>query len=370
LQNGGLMLRRFEASSEESWKRKLRVPTRELVVFTRQLVVLVQNGVPIVEALRGLRDLPESPDFAEVLDRVLHSISSGQSLSLALKAFPTVFPPVYATMVNIGEQTGALDSSLLSLSDWLEHDDSVRRKLMSALTYPVFVLALAMALGFALFYAIMPRFVEIFASLNAPLPVITRLLIWFTGLVRAPSTFVVAAIVFVLALHGWGVLRRQHWFRAALYTRLLQVPFLGGMLLSCSLSRYAASLSVTLEAGMPLTRALMLAARASESPLFEADAPLAREAIEQGSSLTEHMARQEIYPALLVQMVHSGEEASRLPTMLGRTASFCSLELESKIETFGAALEPLLLLGVSLVVGGVMLAIFIPLYSNLTQLGG
>lgn len=355
--------------SEESWKRKLRVPTRDIVVFTRQLTVLLQNGVPIVDALNSLRQLPESLDLADVLEQVVQNVSSGMPLSRALGAFPTVFPRVYTVMVSTGEQTGALDTSLHSLADWLERDDDLRRKIKQALTYPMLVLALALSLAFVMFYAVMPRFVEIFASLNAPLPFLTKLLIWCTELVRSPQSFIFAAVAAAASFKGWQLLNQQESFRTAVYRRLLHIPVLGGMLQSGSVARYASSLSVTLEAGMPLTRALLLAGGASQSPLLEADAVFARESIEQGLTLTEHMMRNDIYPAILVQMVHSGEEASRLPVMLNRTASFCSLDMEAKIETFGAALEPLLLLAVSIVVGGVMLAIFMPLYSNLSQLG-
>jgi type II secretory pathway component PulF len=364
---GSLQNRRV--AQDNGWPGQVRIPAAQLILFTRQLVALLQNGVSIVAALQTLGERPDSAEFGRVLDSITQKIASGVRLSHALQGFPRVFPTIYVTMVRIGEETGKLDESMVKLAGWLEGDEAVRNKVKHALSYPLFILGLATLLTLALFYGVMPTFVEIFAGMNIPLPWITRLLLWITNVIRVPAAWL---LLISLVYGGWRLyqhLMTRPEFRIAAYRALLQVPMLGRILLLSGTARYAAALAATLSAGLPLTNALGLAAHASDSPLLRHDAPKAVDSIKQGILLTEHMMQSDIYPPTLVQMVASGEEASRIPEMLENAASYCVMELESRIDALSAALEPIMLVSVAFVVGGVMLAIFLPLYSYLGQLG-
>lgn len=353
----------------DEWQRQVKVQSAEVILFTRQLVALLQNGVPIVSSLQTLGVRPDSADFGRVLDAVTQPVSTGIRLSQAMRQFPRVFPNIYVTMVRIGEETGKLDDSMVKLASWLERDEAVRNKVKHALSYPLFILALAGVLTLALFWGVMPTFVEIFEGMHIPLPWITRMLLTFTTLIRVPGAWLLGIS---LAYGGWRLFQQlmaRPAFRLVAYRWLLEVPMVGRILLLAGTARYASALAATLSSGLPLTNALGLAAHASDSPLLSHDAPRVVESIKQGILLTDHMSANDIYPPTLVQMVASGEEASRIPEMLENAASYCSMELEGRIDALSAALEPIMLVSVAFVVGGVMLAIFLPLYSYLGQLG-
>ncbi len=347
----------------------VRVEPMLVVVFTRQLSSMLESGVPIVQALETLSHQPEDEVFGDVVDACAEKIMRGVSFCKAASDFPKVFPPMYQTMVQIGEQTGALDEALNRLALWLERDQALRQRIRSALTYPGFVIALAGLMALTLFYTIMPTFVTIFEDMQVELPLLTRLMIGLTRALRSPPQFLCMLAVFVAGLTAF-----RRWKNspggALQFNRLCRmIPLIGSMVAFGGLARYCSAMEALLNSGMNLNQALRLAGGACGDVLLASDTRALIQSVSEGNLLVDHLQRnEEIYPGTLRSMISIGEETSSLPEMFGRTAAFYELELNFKIDALGSALEPLMLSGVALVVATIILSIFLPLYGSLGKL--
>lgn len=348
----------------------IKVDSMLVVVFTRQLGSMLESGVPIVQALETLAYQPEDEVFGDVVNACAEEISKGIRFCRATSRFPKVFPPMYQTMVEIGEETGGLDESLNRLALWLERDQALRQRIKSALTYPGFVLALAVLMGLAIFYTVMPTFVSIFEDMQVELPLLTRIMMALTRALRTPPQFLC-----ILAILVAGVTAFRRWTKTPeghlqFHNFCRKVPLVGSMLVYGGLARYCSAMEALLLTGMTLTHALRLAGVACGDPLLQKDARALIQSVSEGNLLVEHLqAKEEIYPGTLRSMISVGEETSSLPDMYGRTAAFYEVELNFKIEAFGAALEPLMLAFVALMVATLILSIFLPLYASLGKMG-
>lgn len=355
---------------EEVWKARVRVPPRSVVIFTRQLAAMLISGVPIVQALETLSHQAEVPNFGQVVRILSEKISSGHPFSNALNQFPRIFPRIYVTMVQIGEQTGALDHSLEKLADWWERDHMIHQRIKSSLSYPIFVLCLAGTLTLGLFYWVLPGFIGIFRDMNVELPFVTRVVIAITNGVRNPGAWLVT-----IAVVGAGGTLLRDFSRTTvgaqkLFELAIRVPLLGGMLKNGSMARYCGAVAALLSSGMDMPRTFKLSAAASGNPLLHADSQALVEAIMEGGGASDHMlAHPKLYPASMVQMVIAGEQASRMPEMFSRVAAYYDLEMNYQVDALSAALEPLLLAGVASVVGTIVISIFLPMYGYLGKLG-
>ena len=365
-----IIARQRSATIDAEWAKLVRAPSRLVVIFTRQLSSMLRNAVPISQALDTLSHQPENQGFGEIIRQIGGRLETGVPFSRCLSYFPRVFSPIFVTMVQIGEQTGTLDDCMERLSLWLERDDALNQRLRSALAYPGFVFVLSVGMTLALFYSVMPGFISIFRDMKMELPMVTKLVVWFTDALRNPGT-----VFMGLALIGFAVKAFRSWTATPagmcqFYRFCLRVPILGGMLRFGSLSRYCAGMEALLTTGLDLAKALRMAATASGSPVINEDAPFVVESVIQGEQLSAYMrSRPEIYPMTLTNFVASGEETSTLPDMYGRTAVFYDMEMSYKVEALGASLEPIMLFGVSTMVGTIVLSIFLPLYSYIGNLG-
>lgn len=354
---------------ETVWAAKIKVPARVVVIFTRQLASMVKNAVPILQALDTLSHQVEHPKFGEVIRLTCEKLESGVSFSRCIQYFPRVFPPIFTTMVSIGEQTGALDDALDRLGNWLERDDKLRQRLKSALTYPAFVMVLSTTMTLGLFYTLIPGFVAIFEDMHIELPWITRVVVAITNGLRNPGVVVTS-----LAVGGLVVTGFRHWTgtkrgMSQFYRFCLRVPIIGTMLTFGSLARYCAAMEALLCTGMDIGKSLKLSAAASGNPLIEYDSTYLINSVLEGNPVGEYMREHpEVYPPTLTNLVASGEESSRLAEMFGRTAGFYDMEMNYAVEALGSAIEPLMLFGVSFVVGTIVLSIFLPMYAYIGHL--
>jgi type IV pilus assembly protein PilC len=358
-----------QTAAVPDWRNKVRVPPQILCIFSRQLATMLRNAVPIVQALETLSHQPEYPNFGEVVRELAEKVSQGHVLSHQLAQYPRIFSKIFITLVQIGERTGGLDSSLERLSDWLERDDRLRQRVKSALTYPVFVLGLAVVLTLFMFYTVLPSFLGIFRDMDVELPLITRVVLFLTEAVRQPGfwlIFLASAGAFLTV--GREFLRSPAGQLAA-FRVLKRIPLLGSLLVMGGCARFCMSVSTMLGVGMDLARALRMAANASGNPEFVSDAPNLERTIVEGEPCSTHMMNNpDIYPPSMTQMVMAGEQASRLPDMFGRAGGYYDVEMNFMVDALSAAMEPLLLATVASVVATVILSIFLPLYSYLGKI--
>lgn len=367
-------LRRGDKASlkpkDDSWMGKVRCPANVVVLFTRQLATLLRSGFPIVQALDTLSFQEEFPNFGEVVATLSARLEQGHSFSSCLALFPRVFSKAYVSMVAIGERTGQLDGVLDRLAGWLEHDSQTFQRVKGAISYPLFVLALSVILGLVIFYTVLPGFVEILERMEVELPLLTRVIFAVTNAVKNPGAWlalVAAGTIFVLKLKDFNNSRKG---ALRLYRVARSVPVVGNILVFSSVSRYAAAVGALLGSGVDLITTLRLSAEASGSPLLKEDAEKMIQDVSSGLHLSEHMMmRPDIYPPTVSHLVVAGEEASDLPMMFERLAAYYDSELNYRLESFSAALEPILIVGVGGVVATVVLSIFQPMYGYLATLG-
>jgi len=341
-----------------------------VVIFTRQLSSMLASGVPLMTALVVLSEQSESRALGEVVSDAARLVNSGVRLSAALHEHGYVFSRVYVVMVQIGEQTGQLEDMLSRLSDWLESDERLRQRIVKALTYPTFVSVLAFFMTLGLFYTVVPSFLNIFEEMHVELPLITKVVKAIADSLRHPG-------VWFLALAAGFAL--SHWLRYALsrpgawcrpYRILSMVPVLGNLLSYGALARFSTTLGVLLQSGVDLAKAVRLAIMASGNPLWQQDLGGLEASIREGKSLSEYLEyRSDLYPNTLTQMIMAGEEAARLDEMISRAAAYYDVELGFQIDALSSLIEPLLLAAVSLIVGSVVVALFLPLYGFLGKLG-
>lgn len=356
------------------WIKKLRgrpkVARLQVVIFTRQLSAMLSSGVNLMQALGVLSEQPESPELGRVLGEVSHMVNSGVRLSAALHEHPQAFSRVYCVMVQIGEQTGQLEDMLERLCDWLERDENLRQRIFKALTYPAFVTGLALILTMALFYTVVPGFLSIFDEMGVPLPLVTRLVKGVADSLRSPTAWLLTVAGLNAAYYWvrWHLHRPGAW--AAPFRVLLRIPVAGRLLQFGALARLTGTLGVLLESGMDLPRAIQLSVMASNQPLWEADLEDLIQSIQDGNPLSQHLQnRPDLYPTALTQMILAGEESARLAELTSRAAAYYELELGFQIDTLASVMEPVLMAAVSLVVGTVVVALFLPLYGFLSTLG-
>ncbi|ODT69129.1 hypothetical protein ABS71_09235 [bacterium SCN 62-11] len=360
--------------SPQQWLTRFRlrpkVPRLQVVLFTRQLASMLGSGVTLLTALSVLGEQSDSPEFHKVVRKMSDMINSGIRFSVALSEHPQAFSRIYCVMVQIGEQTGQLEDMLERLADWLERDANLRMRITKALTYPAFVCGLAVLLTLGLFYTVVPSFLNIFEEMGVDLPLPTKIVKFVADSLTSPSAWLVGSAAlcggyYFFAMH---LSRPGAWVEP--YRLLLKVPVLGSMMQFGALARLTGTLGVLLESGMDLPRAVRMAVLASAQPIWESDLDALTESIKQGNPLSEHFSlRDDIYPTALTQMILAGEESAQLAELTTRAGAYYEVELSFHIDTLSSLMEPVLMAGVSLVVGSIVIALFLPLYGFLSNLG-
>lgn len=346
---------------------QLRCAPHTLILASRQLSVLLRSGVPLVRSLEVVGGNPD-PGFQRCIEMVLLQVNSGQRLSACFSRFPLIFPRVYTVMVRIGETTGALVNCLELLASWIEREDTLRVRFIKALTYPILVLVVTILLTGAVVWLVIPPFMTMFREASMALPLPTKVLMLVTDGARSPLAWIVGLLV----LGSYGVTMKRRWSTedgaCDLYRWLARIPVVGYLVTCVGVARWSLSLSAMLEAGVDIQTALKLSGQASGDPRLARDSALACKTIQNGQTLSEHLAQDRLYPRTVMQLVQAGEEASRVGQMLARCADIYGQEVEYQVDLLSATLEPLLLTLVSSIVGFVLVAIFLPMYSFVDKL--
>lgn len=343
---------------------------QEHVVLTRQLAALVLSATSIDRSLSTIYEQARDPVLKRAWMTVHEKVTGGHTLSNACALFPKIFSPFYLAMVKTGETTGQLDEALARLAQSLERTQAIRHKVRSALVYPAFVLGLTLCLTMVVFVTVIPGFVEIFRSSGMALPLPTQILILIADSVANPGLWLVGVAVVVEIFWLSRQLDTKPELRLKVYQSAMALPLVGSLLIRSAACTFSTSMHTLITCGMPLDRSLRVAAEAPGNPAFEAVVKEGIEQIMHGVPLSMHMAvHPEIYPPLLVQMIQTGEETSTLDIMFARVAQSLETDLDNQVEALSASLEPLLLLVVAGIVAFIVMAIFLPLYGTLDQIG-
>ena len=338
-----------------------RMGSKSLTLITRQLATLI-SVAPLEESLRTLSLQAERPSVQRILQRVHEGVMGGRRLADAMALEPKAFPPLYRAMVAAGESSGALQTILERLADRLELDEQVRGKVLTAVIYPIVLAVVAMGVVTALMAFVVPRVVEQFDSMGQTLPLLTRLVIGLSGLLRNWGLVMVVGLAILVSLAG-GAMRRPD-IRLRADTLLLRLPVIGRLTRDLHGAKMARTLSIMISSGLPILEGLMITAATVHNRALRAATERMADAVREGGGLSAAMRRADVFPPILVYMTASGESSGRLEPMLERAAEY----LEREFSTFTAVMLSLLEPAIIVVMGGIVALIVLSILLPILQI--
>ncbi|MEI6212656.1 MAG: type II secretion system inner membrane protein GspF [Desulfuromonadales bacterium] len=361
----GLLLREFieengAQGSAKPFSFRPSVSTADLSLFTRRLATLVASSVPLFESIGSLCEQEQEGPLRQALVRVREKVAEGAALSRALAAEPSIFNESYVSMVAAGEAGGALDAVLERLADFLEEQEQVRSRVVSALVYPLLMLLVGGGVMLFLLTVVIPKIVVIFEDSKTALPLITILLIKLSHLLRSwwwiPAGFAIASI----PLYRKAMKRDD--LRLKRDTLLLSAPLVGDMLKGLILSRFARVLGLLLASGVPIMRALEITGEVVVNRVYQTYLRGVREEVSQGGSLSGSLKKSPLFPPLLVHLAGVGEKGGNLEEMLIKAGVAYEREFSTRLTRLMGLIEPLMVLAMGLAVGIVVLAVLLPIF--------
>jgi type IV pilus assembly protein PilC len=343
------------------------VSAKELAVFTRQFSVMIDAGLPLVQCLEILAGQQENQLFQKVLVGTRGAVEGGATLSAAMRQYPKVFDALYVNMVEAGETGGILDTILQRLSTYIEKNVKLQRAVKSALVYPIGVLTIAGGVITLLLWKVVPVFATLFAGLGVDLPLPTRIVISLSNFVGSifGLLLVVAIAGIVIGLKLWyGTKQGQYVIDSV----ILKLPVLGILMRKIAVARFTRTLGTLISSGVPILEGLDITARTAGNAVIERSLQKVRKALEEGKSLTEPLKETEVFPGMVTQMIGVGEQTGAMDAMLQKIADFYEEEVDAAVKDLLTALEPIMIVFLGVVVGGVVISMYLPLFSLIGQL--
>lgn len=338
-----------------------RVGLKDVAVFSRQFATMINSGLSLLRALNILGEQTENPALAKILTQVRVDVEKGTSLSSALARHPKAFSRLYIAMVRAGEIGGMLDKVLLQLASTIEKQVELRRKIVSAMTYPVAVLILVLLIVTAMLIFVVPTFEGLYADLKSPLPGPTKLLLNVSSLVtRFAPVIILAEVGAVFAFKRWIASDRG---RAIWDAFKLKVPIFGKLVRKTALTRFSRTLASLLSAGVPILEALEITAETVGNAVVARAVRDVQVGVRQGESMARPLGQHAVFPPMVVQMLAVGEETGAVDTMLEKVADFYDQEIEALVDALTSLLEPLLIVVLGGVVGGMVVSLYMPMFN-------
>jgi MSHA biogenesis protein MshG len=350
------------ADGDSFWEKltEKKVTSMDVQLFSRQIYTLLKAGVPIMRGLAGLQESAISKSFGRVLKDLRESLDQGRELSAAMRRHPEIFSPFYLSMVRVGEMTGRLDEVFLRLFDHLEFDRDMRGRVKSAMRYPSFVvIAMIVAMAIVNIFVI-PAFVGVFKSLNAELPLMTRILIGTSNFTVA--YWPVMAVSVLAAFFGFRsyvgtVAGRYKWDKIK-----LRIPIAGKILLKGTMARFARSFALSFRSGVPVVQALTVVSQTVENAYLAARVEQMRDGVERGESILRTATAASVFTPVVLQMVAVGEETGSLDDLMDEIAQMYEREVDYELKTLSSQIEPILIVFLGIMVLVLALGIFLPVW--------
>lgn len=345
------------------------VDSKELAIFTRQFSVMIDAGLPLVQCLEILAGQQENRSFQKILNSVRGSVEGGATLSASMKQHDKVFDPLYYNMVEAGETGGILDTILQRLSAYIEKNVKLKRAVKSAMIYPASVIGIAAAVITLLLWKVVPIFVTLFNGLGVDLPLPTRIVIGMSRFVGS----IYGLLIFIFLI-GMGVAIKV-WYgteqgRYAIDHVLLRLPLIGILLRKIAVARFTRTLGTLISSGVPILEGLDITARTSGNAVVEKAINQTRKAVEAGRSLVDPLKETEVFPGMVTQMIGVGEQTGAMDAMLQKIADFYEDEVDAAVKDLLTAMEPMMIMFLGVVVGGIVISMYLPLFSLISKLSG
>lgn len=342
------------------FRRRERVELMDLVLFSRQMYTLMKAGVPIMQALRGLKDSTQNTAFAEVIGRLGEGLDSGLDLATAMRRHPDVFSTLYLSMIQVGEATGGLDEAFLQLAVYLEREKDTRDQVKSATRYPIFVIA-AMAIAMLIINLfVIPSFSKVYAGFRIELPLITKMLIatsnftvnyWWVML-GAVAVAAIGVRYYVQTPEG-----RYRWHRYK-----IRLPVIGPILFKSALGRFTRALAVMIRSGVPIVQGMTVVARAVDNDFIGERILQMRDGVERGEAISRTAVTTGLFPSLVIQMIAVGEDTGAVDELMFNVANYYERETDYDIKNLSTAIQPLLIVVLGVLVFILALGVFLPMW--------
>ncbi len=344
-----------------------KVKLNAIAVFSRQFATMIDAGISIVRCLDILQNQSKDPVLKPVIIQAMNDVKSGMSLTDAFAKHPNVFSKLYVNMIRAAELGGILDEILNRLSTFLETEMEIRTKIKSAMMYPIIVLVFSMILIAALFTFVLPKFKEIFVSMNIEMPPATRILFDMSSILKTywfvPVGIIVGAIV------TFRILSSKPQGRYQIDKFKLRMPIIGEIVQKMAISRFARTFGTLVSSGVPMMRALEIVGETSGNAVIAKSVETARESVREGQKISQPLEASGVFPTMVTHMIDVGEETGRLSDMLVKVSEFYDKEVDASIKGLTSLIEPLLIVFMGVVVGFIAISVMGPIFKLVSSIG-
>jgi type IV pilus assembly protein PilC len=341
-----------------------KVGLKDLAVMSRQMATMISSGLSLLRTLSILTEQSENPTLGKTLDKVRTEVESGASLSATFAKHHEIFPPLMINLVRAGETGGFLEDSLEAVAENYEKEVKLRGTIKSAMTYPVVVLIMALLGVVGMLIFIVPVFKTMFEGLGGQLPLPTQILVWLSAImVWLGPVLLVVAIVFSI---WWGKNRHSERVRKVIDPLKLKLPVFGPLMTKIAIARFSRNFSTMMTSGVPILQALTIVGSTSGNWVIEKALVQVQESVRQGQTIAGPLSMEPVFPSMVTQMISVGEDAGSLETMLAKIADFYDQEVEATTEQLTALIEPLMIAFMGVVLGGMIVALYLPIFNIFT----
>ncbi|MBW1647851.1 MAG: type II secretion system F family protein [Deltaproteobacteria bacterium] len=342
-----------------SWAQP-RVTEADVILFCRQFSTMLDAGLPIIQCLDILQQQQENKRFKKILKDVKESVEGGQTFAEALKKYPQQFDDLFVNMVAAGEASGVLDTILKRLSNYLEKAAKLKKRIKGAMVYPAITLLVAVIVVGIIMVFVIPVFEQMFADFGGQLPAPTQFVVSLSRMIRANILYLLGAVV--IAVFALRQVRKTEKGRAAIDRYLLTVPLFGPLLRRVAVAKFSRTLGTMLASGVSILDALDIVAKTSGNRTVETAIYRVRQGIAEGRTMSEPLAESGVFPAMVCQMIAVGESTGALDAMLAKIADFYDEEVDQAVENLTAAIEPVMMVFMGVVIGGLVVSMYLPIF--------
>ena len=346
---------------------KQKVNQRSVAVFTRQLATMIDAGLPLVQSLEILSSQQDNKLFKNVIRQIKEDVEGGSTFAGALTKHPSAFNELYTNLVVAGEEGGILDNILNRLASYIEKAEALKKKVKSALVYPSTIIGVAVIVVMILMIFVIPVFESMFKSAGQSLPLPTLIVLMISKMIKKYVLIFIPA--FVLLIYLFKKYYQTQKGRAVVDSLLLKLPVFGPLLKKIAVARFSRTLGTLVSSGVPILDGLTIVSRTSGNRTIETAILSARASIREGETIAEPLGRSGIFPPMVIQMIAVGESTGALDSMLSKIAEFYEEEVDVAVANLTSLLEPLLMIFLGVVIGGVVIAMYLPIFNMANAIG-
>lgn len=342
-----------------------RVKAKELAVFCRQFATMMNAGVPILVSIRILGEQAENVKLKETLEKVITGLESGKSLADSLRPFPKVFPSIFVNMIETGEVGGILDEVLERLAAHFEREHDIYEKVKSAMTYPIAIMIIASVAIIFMLVFILPNFVSMLMENGAELPLPTKIVLGMSNILR--NFWWLILLLFAGSSYGLKKALEKESGREFMDATILKIPVIGMLVQKMIVSRFSRTLGTMLRSGVPIIEALETTQKTTGNAVVAKGVKTAKENVTQGKGISQPLTDTGVFPPMVTQMIAIGEETGALDSLLEKVAIFYDREVDDLVSRLSSLIEPLMIVGIGLILGFIILAMMMPMFEIMTN---